>query len=618
MREQTPLNDPILETRLFQQRVFITLVIIFSCFGILLLRLAYLQIFQHRYYTTLSQDNSIGLIPLQPPRGLIYDRNGKLLAENMPVFSLDITPNKVDDLDKTISELQQILSLDSEDVDRFYQQLNKKRAFDPIPLKIKLSHQDIAKFYVQKYRFPGVEVSVRLIRSYPYKNDFVAVLGYTGRINRQELETLDPNIYTGIDYIGKLGIEKYFENVLRGKVGFQKVAMNAQGQVMGQIATVSPVPGHNLYLTLDADLQEAALKAMRNYSGAVVAIEPSTGDVLAMVSTPSYDPEIFVRGITKKEYSELQNSPDQPLFNRAIRGQYPPASTIKPILALQGLEKKFVTPEFKIFDPGYFQLTPNGRRYRNWRPKGQGWINLRAAIAQSCDTYFYILANKMGIAPITEIETAFGYGSLTGIQLNEELPGMVPSPENKRKLMKEAWYAGDTLNSSIGQGISLVTPLQLAMAGVILANRGAHPQANLVLEMRSPDGKIIPLPLRPPKPSVQLSPETWDRVIEGMMAVVTDPGGTGYRFGKPKYTVAIKTGTAQLFRIGQNEKYVASKVQQHLRDNSMLIAFAPVENPKIAVAVAVQNNPTASEIARQVMDAYLLREKQAAIPEITK
>jgi penicillin-binding protein 2 len=607
MKSYRPLTDPVVAIRLFKTRVTIATLFIFICFVLLIARLAYLQIIKYNYYQTLAQNNSIGLIPSAPTRGLIFDRNGKILADNIPVFSLDLTPNNVPDLDQTIEDLTKLLNLDPEDANRFYKQVNRKSSFAPIPLKVKLTEEQIATFYLNKFRFPGADISVRMIRSYPYQNDLSTVLGYTGRINQDDFKKLDPQLYTGIDYIGKIGIERYFENELRGTLGYKQVEMNAQGEAIRLLKSIPPQAGRNIYLTIDANLQKVASAAMKNYRGALVAIDTTTGDVLAMVSNPSYDPNIFVRGITQKEYSTLQKSPDEPLFNRAVRGQYPPASTVKPLLAVQGLEKGFITPEQRIFDPGYFQLNPTSRKYRNWKPEGQGWVTLRSALAQSCDTYFYILANKMGIANITPLLEDFGYGQRTGIQIREELPGMVPSPENKRKLTKQAWYPGDTLNISIGQGISLVTPLQLANATAIMANRGIRYKPNLLSKMEDENHQIVQHIPEQVGPPLQFKPESWQGAIDGMQAVIIDQGGTGYRFGNPsQYTVAAKTGTAQLFGIKDNEKYVAANVKSSLRDNSMFMAFAPVKNPKIAVAVAVQNNPNAAAVARSVIDYYLL------------
>ncbi len=604
-----PLNNPYQETKLFQTRLILVVGLVLGCFALLLIRLFYLQIIKYHYYNDLSLNNSISLQPIAPPRGLIYDRNGILLADNTPVYSLDIIPDQTDNLDKTVTDLQHLLNIDPDDVDRFYKQLDENRPFDSIPLKVKLTDTEVAIFYVNKFRFPGVNINVRLIRNYPYHGDFVSAIGYAGRISLDELRNLNPDVYNGIDYIGKSGLEKEFEDNLRGQAGYNQVQTNAQGQALQVLKEIPPVPGENLYLTIDAPLQEAAVKAMGNYRGAIVAIDPSNGQVLAMVSNPGFDPNDFVRGVPQKEYAELRNDPAEPLFNRTIRGQYPPASTVKPILGLEGLDKGFVTPEFKIYDPGYFQLTSRSRKYRNWRREGQGWMDLHAAIAQSCDTYFYYLSNKMGIADITEVLSEFGYGQITGIEMPDELPGVVPSPTSKKKLTDQPWYPGDTLNTSIGQGLSLVTPLQLAVAVATIANRGVHYKPTLILKWTDPHGKLLSQSTPQITNKIEFKDSTWDVVIGGMRGVIIDPQGTGYRFGNPAYTVAAKTGTGQLFTVGQNEKYVDSKVAMHLRDNAMFIAFAPVNQPKIAIAVVTQNNHEAAGIARQVVDYYLLTEK---------
>lgn len=595
------ISDPFLEAHLFQKRVLLGALCIVFGFLILGLRLFYLQILKYPYYANLSYLNSVGVIPIPPARGLILDRHGKVLAENLPVFSLDVTADKTPDLETTLESLKVLFDLDNDDLDRFYRQLGKQRSFNPLPLKVQLTEDEIARFYVNQYRFPGVEIHQRLIRHYPDGKNFVTVLGYTGRINQRELDKVDPQAYLGIDYIGKEGIERYFEDTLRGTPGYQEVEMNAQRQPVKTLKTISPIAGKNLSLTLDADLQEAAVKAMKNYPGALIALDPHNGEILAMVSNPAYDPNLFVKGISQKDYAALTSSPDQPLFNRAIRGQYPPGSVIKPFVALEALEAGFTTPKTAIYDPGYFEINAQSRRYRDWKSDGHGWVNLRTAIAVSCDTYFYTLAAKMGITPITHILELFGYGKLTGIEMKEEMSGMIPSPQNKRRLMSQPWYTGDTLNSAIGQGLTLFTPLQLAVGTAAIANRGTLYKPTLLLNSK-PEGK-----------SILLKKENWESVIAGMEAVVNDPEGTGYRFGIPHYTVAAKTGTAQLFQIGQNQKYIASKISRRLRDNSMFMAFAPVENPQIVVAVAIQNAPNAPEIARQVMDYYLLTEKK--LPE---
>lgn len=612
MARRPVYQDPQQLKRLFQGRVFVVLSLVIILIIILLSRLFYLQVFQQKYYGTLSANNSINLVPIAPPRGLIYDRNGIVLAQNTPSYSLDIVPDRVNDINKTVDQLSQILTITPEDKDQFFRELKRKRSFDEVPIKTNLTPVDVAKFSVDQYRFPGVYVRAELIRHYPFANDLVSVLGYIGRINERDLQNVDESEYAATNYIGKVGIEKYFEDVLHGTVGYHQVETDASGREVRTLSETPPIPGNDIYLTIDSPLQEAALSAMKGDRGALVAIQPSSGEVLAMVSTPAYDPNMFVTGIDKKTYQALQNSQDQPLFNRAIRGQFPFGSTIKIFIALELIDGGYTSPDYQIFDPGYFQLTKEGRI---WHDHGDhGWVDLERAIEVSCDTYFYIMSLKMGIEPIDKVLKAFGFGDYTGIQMNEELPGLIPSPEWKMKTRQEKWYPGDTLNSSIGQGSMMTTPLQLAAATATLAERGQRYQPTLLLREVSPDGNILT-----PSPvllgNITLKPATWQRVINGMVRVIKGKDGTAWRFGRDaQYTVAAKTGTAQVYSL-RGEKYVVANVPINLRDNSMFIAFAPVDNPKIAVAVAIQNQPNAPAVARKVMDYYLLAENHLNLPD---
>tara|TARA_R110000868_G_scaffold410505_4_gene698837 strand:- start:82065 stop:83918 length:1854 start_codon:yes stop_codon:yes gene_type:complete len=609
MKEQNHFHNPLIQTNVFRRRVVVVTAIVLLLAVILFARLVYLQVYKNHYYSTASHDNSINLDPIAPPRGLIYDRNGRILAENIPVYSLDIIPDKTTDMDVTVKALQNLLDISDDDVMRFYQQLKQKHQFDEIPLKIKLTQQQVAKFYVNQFRYPGAKVTARLIRYYPYKSDMVDMLGYVGRINDSDTKRIeDPSNYAASNYIGKLGIERYFESRLHGTVGYQQIETNAAGQAVRTLQSIAPIPGDDIYLTIDSALQEVAVQAMKKYRGSIVAMDPRNGDILAMVSNPSYDPNLFVRGISNKQYNALRDSPNQPLFNRAIRGQYPLGSVIKPILALEGISSGVVTAKSRIFDPGYFQINEASRIYRNWRPKGQGWMNARSAISQSCDTYFYWLSLKLGIDRISNVMRDFGFGQRTGIQIREELPGLVPSPAVKLARTGTRWYSGDTLNTSIGQGLTLSTPLQLAVATSIIANRGVYYKANLVKDIRTPDGKILDVPPRLGT-KINMPEKAWKPIIAGMVDVISAAKGTGYRFGDPAYTVAAKTGTAQLFDVGANEVYKTEDVTERLRDNSMFMAFAPVKHPKIVLAVAIQNNPQAAAIARKVMDYYLLKQK---------
>jgi penicillin-binding protein 2 len=606
MKKRPIYQDPQLLKRLFAKRLWMvsTLVIILTFF--LFSRLLYLQIIKKNYYTTLSHSNYISLIPLPPPRGLIYDRHGVLLAENIPAFSLVIVPERVKDLNNTVERLQKIIVISASDLSFFNRELKRNHDFDEIPLKLKLTQAEVARFSADQHEFPGVEVKAGLIRYYPKGADFVSILGYVGRINERDVEDLDVSNYAGTNYIGKIGIEKYFEGSLHGTVGYKEVETDASGRDIRLLKEKPPVPGNDLYLTIDAKLQEKAMETLDGKPGAIVVIQPSTGQVLALASSPSYNPNLFVNGVDPKTYEALRTDGAQPLYNRAIRGQYPLASTIKVFIGLEALNRKFIDPYHKIFDPGYYRINDKGRTWRDWR--AHGMVDFVSAIEESCDTYFYQLSVKMGIEPIDAILNAFGFGQYTGIQMNEELPGIVASPDWKLKTTGERWYLGDTLNSSIGQGSMLATPLQLAVATATIANRGYRYQPTLLLGSLSPMGMImneVPIELMP----VEASMQAWNFVIKGMQAVMSGNKGTAaYRFGKSLYSVAGKTGTAQVYSLKEGEKYVVANVPLNLRDNSMFIAFAPVDHPKIAIAIAVQNESTAVIFARKIMDAYFLNE----------
>ncbi len=604
MARRLTLKDPQQEQRLFTRRVIIAIIGVCILSFLLSLRLAYLQLDQTKLYTTLSNENQLNLVPIAPNRGLIYDRNGVLLAENLPVFSLEVIPDKVVDLNKMIAALQAVVKISPEEIQAFHKQLKQRRRFEEIPLRLRLTPAEVARFYVNQYRFPGVVVNARLLRYYPLGSAMVNVLGYVGRINERELLHVNRTNYSATNYIGKVGIEKYYEKQLHGTVGYEQVETDASGRIVRVLQRTPPIPGDNLHLTIDSGLQIVAEEALAGHRGAVVAIQPKTGQILSLVSNPSYDPNPFVTGISHKAFQTLQSSPDQPLYNRAIRGQYPLGSTIKPFLALEGLATNTVTPKTRIFDKGYFQLNDHTRRYRDWKKGGHGWINIDNAIIQSCDTYFYELSLKLGINRIGKIMREFGFGSATGIDMGEELPGLVPSPEWKLKTLGAHWYAGDTINSVIGQGYMLATPLQLASATATLAMHGERFRPYILSKASLPGGiSIDQAPI--PEPPVRIPQRDWNNVIKAMQGVIFNPRGTGIRFGKPKYSVAAKTGTAQVFSLRMGEEYNIEDIPKNLRDNSAFIVFAPVEHPQIAVAVMVQNSMIAPNVARKVIDYYL-------------
>ena len=606
------LKDTRQEVNLFNRRAIILAVAIALLFGALVWRLVYLQVIQQSLYTTLSTQNQVSLIPIEPNRGLIYDRNGILLAENLPYYSLDYVLDKARYAKDTLQRLKQIIPISPEEQTEFFKQLQQRRRFEPVPIKTRLTEAEIAKFYLNQWRFKDVTIHTRLLRHYPFGPAFTHVLGYMGRINQQELGELDATNYSATNFIGKLGIEKYYEDILHGIVGNEQVETDANGRIVRTLKRTPPTSGSTLYLSVDAPLQLAIETVLEEYRGAVVAIQPKTGEVLAFVSNPSYDPNPFVTGISSSAYTALQKDPDKPLYNRALRGLYAPGSTVKPYFALGALKYEAVTPSYTLTCPGWFSLPNSEHVYHDWRKHGHGRVNLQKAITESCDVYFFNLSVRLGIEKIDQVLTDFGFGKKTNIDMGEELPGIVPSPAWKLKATGAHWYRGDTVNSSIGQGFSLVTPLQAAAGVATLGLRGNHFQPRLLIKQQNPDGKIInndALAL----PPIKASKEDWDLVHKGMRDVVASPMGTAYpetRFGHDTfYTVAGKTGTVQRIRIKDQENRSDAKLAEHLRENSWFIAFAPVENPKIAIAVIAENSHDAPVIARKILDFYFIKRK---------
>lgn len=608
MQKRISFKNHYHEIQLVTRRSMLAIFVICILIGLLTWRLAYLQIYKNLLYTTLSTKNAIDLVPVEPTRGLIYDRNGILLAMNIPVFSLDIIPLQVQDLQKTLTALGKMVELSDSDITQFKKQLKQGRRFDEIPLKLRLTEEEVARFTENQYRFPGVLIKARLMRHYPYASSFSHVLGYVGRINTQELNEIDQVNYSASHYIGKLGIEKFYEDELHGNVGYEEVENDASGKPIRLLKKINGVPGKNIYLTIDSGLQMAAEKALQGLRGAIVAIQPSTGQVLAMVSEPAYDPNLFVVGISQQDYQSLQKSEDKPLYDRALRGLYPLASTIKPYLAFEGLQSGATTPEFTIFDTGTFKLPNATHVFHDWVRQGHGKVNLARAITSSCDIYFYGLAAKMGIQRIDDILTQFGYGSLTGIDLDGELPGIVASPEWKRKNRGSRWYTGDTIVSSIGQGDMQATPLQLASAISTIANRGQRFTPHLLLGQQMPGKTYTPQQPNALPPVKLRNNGYWDFVIKAMQDVVDAPQGTAYsHFGRNyTYTIAAKTGTGALSkRRNPNEEDKQENVPEKLRDHHLFVAFAPVENPKLAIAIVTENSNNAIEVARAIFDYYL-------------
>lgn len=590
----------------FLKRCYSMLLIIILFLVILLARLIDLQIIHQSVFNTLSKKNQLALKPIAPNRGLIFDRNGTLLAENIPVFNLEIILSKVNNLAATIAQLKTIIAISDEDLEQFHKSLKQHHPFESIPLRFKLTPTEVARFEVNRYRFSGVHVQASLIRHYPLGKEFAHILGYVGRINDTDLQYLEATNYSASHFIGKVGIEKYHESTLHGKVGYAQVETDASGRIVRTLSRTLPTSGATIYLTIDSGLQHAADQALGNNQGAVVAIDPNNGEVLALVSHPNYEPNLFIQGMSYQKFSQLQSSKDQPLYNRAIRGQYPIASTIKPFLALKALDDEDVSTHYSIYDPGWYKLPNSDHRYHDWKRTGHGWINLTRAIIVSCDTYFYNLAHILGIKSMDNILKQFGFGSYTHIDMGEELPGLVPTPSWKVQHKGEHWYPGDTVNAGIGQGYLLTTPIQLAQATATLAMHGQHYQAHILYKIKTSDGHTFTQQAKLLRPVKLHHPKNWNIVLTAMHEVITSKEGTGFRFGRDTpYTAAIKTGTAQVFS-ADKRRVQQTILPKNLRDHSLFIGFAPVDKPKIVLAIVVENNSIASKVARSIMDYYLL------------
>ncbi|WP_028387831.1 penicillin-binding protein 2 [Legionella fairfieldensis] len=606
------------ESRLYRFRINLLMAMIFVLSSVLFLRLAYLQISEFKRYQTLSLKNQMSIIPIAPPRGIILDKNGIVLAENIPVYVLEIVPEHVKNMPETLKKLQALLpSITDDDIENFNRLRKQNRSFVPIPFKLKLNQEEVAVFASNQYQFSGVSIKARLMRYYPLGEMTAHFLGYVGRINVQELRQVDPTNYRATNFIGKSGIEKFYESILHGEVGYQQVETDVSGRTLRVVSKQNPVSGEKLYLTIDARLQRVAYEAMKDKRGAVVAMSTHGGDILAMVSSPSYDPNAFVNGINSTDYQKLATARDRPLYNRAVRGLYPPASTIKPFMGLAGLEKGVVDSNFSIYDPGWFRLPGVSHPYRDWKKTGHGFISLKRAITVSCDTYFYQLGHKMGINAIEDMLRQFGFGQLTHVDLNEEAPGLVPSKHWKLQTKGLSWYPGDTIITSIGQGFMLVSPLQLANATASLSQKGKRFRPHLLAKaIQNDKGEVHEYKPLEEYPMRLKDDNYWTIIAEAMQSVITNNEGTGYRFGRnAPYSVAAKTGTAQVFGGKHYEKVRKARyedIPEYLRDHSLIIAFAPVENPEIAVAVMVENDFAASNVARKVMDAYFELKKSDA------
>ncbi len=608
MPQPIRLKDHEKDARLVRRRVVVggVAVVLLTC--VLVARMYYLQVIQYDYHSTLAENNRIHVQPIPPTRGLIFDRNGVIIADNRPSFSLTMTRERAGDWQQVLDVIVEVLELTPDDRALFERRMRQgRRPFEPVPILFELTEEQIARIAVNQFRLSGVDVVAQLVRHYPQKGHFAHSVGYVGRINEKELKELDPVNYSGTHHIGKTGIERFYEAELHGSVGYEEVETNARGRVLRVLKRTDPQPGKDIILSLDVRLQEAAEQALGGRRGAVVAIEPSSGEVLAMVSQPSFDPNPFVTGIGFKAYAELRDSIDRPLYNRVLRGLYPPGSTVKPMVAVSALETGVVTPQTRVFDPGYYQLAGNSHKYRNWNRTGDGYVNLEMAIMRSNDTYFYDVAHKMGIDRLHDNMSRFGFGQRVSLDMNEEAEGLMPSRDWKRARYRQSWYPGETLILGIGQGYMQATPLQLAQATSLMATRGKWIRPHLAKDIEGSK------PIDPnPMPDIVLrDPKFWDYARNGMEMVVHAPRGTAAKVGATAvYRFAGKSGTAQVVAIKQGEKYDRSKINERHRDHALFIAYAPASDPKIAVSVMIENgeggSSVAAPVAKQVMDAWLL------------
>jgi penicillin-binding protein 2 len=616
----TEIKDSDREIHKFRLRLTAMVVFVFVCFGLLVARFVWLQVVKHSQYMAQAEDNRIALVPIVPNRGLIVDRNGVVLARNYSAYTLEITPSKLEaNMDSVIDELSKLVAIEAKDRKRFKRLLEESKNFASVPLRTRLSDDEVARFTAQRFRFPGVEVQARLFRQYPLGEVASHVIGFIGRINQTEAKAIEDDDaevaanYNGTDHIGKEGLEKSYERQLHGATGYEEVERSAGGRAIRTLARKPPTPGSNLILSIDIELQKVIEEAFGDFRGALVAIEPATGDVLAYVSRPGFDPNLFVDGIDAQSWSELNTSLDRPLMNRPLSGTYPPGSTFKPYMALAALELGKRRPEQGISDAGFFML--GGHRFNDDKPGGHGYIDMYRSIVMSCDTYYYQLGNELGIDAIHDFMKPFGFGQLTGIDLEHEKTGILPSQEWKRERFKrnraaQKWVGGDTISISIGNGFNSFTPLQMAHAVATLANDGVLMKPHLVKIVE--DGGTHARTLTVPKESgrIPLKQANIDIIKRAMVGVTSDQSGTGFRvFRDAGYTVGGKTGTAQVVGL-KGAKYNANATPERLRDNALFTAFAPADKPRIAIAVVVENAgfgaAIAAPIVRKALDYYLL------------
>lgn len=620
----SPIKDHHSERRLFIARVILTSVVAALMLGLVIARLVQLQVIDYEHFAERSQGNRIRIEAVPPIRGLVFDRQGRILAENLPAYQLELIPEQVADIDDTLHRLARLNLIEAADIPRFVELSRSGPRFKPVTLNLRLNDEQIAHFAIQRPRFPGVDFQPRLVRHYPNGEAIAHVVGYVAAMSTSDLEKVDPSRYAGTTQAGKTGVESSYESRLHGDSGFRHIVSNARGRHVPAEsrglkdtlpADAHPTPGANLYLSIDLELQKLATELLADRRGALVAMDPWSGEILAFVSAPAFDPNLFAVGMSTSQYAALQQDMDRPLFNRAVRGTYPPGSTIKPMLALAALETGATNLERKTVCHGFFMLPNTTHRYRDWKPEGHGEVTIHDALEQSCDVYFYEISNEIGIDRMHDYLDRFGLGSETGIDVTGEKPGLVPSTEWKRKSFSnrsdQRWYQGETVIASIGQGYMLATPLQLATATAALATRGIRYQPRIVAAWEDPLSGERTLTPRVRLDDVKLDIESyWDVVINAMNMVMQGTRGTARAVGTgAPYRMAGKSGTAQVFSVGQDEEYDDEVVEERLKDHALFIAFAPVENPRIAVAVVIENGSSgsgvAAPIAKAIMDRYL-------------
>jgi penicillin-binding protein 2 len=634
MPRSVRIKDHHAEQQLFEQRAVVAAMIMLVALGMVIARLVWLQVVKYDYFSDLSQGNRIRIEPVPPNRGLILDRNGLPLATNAPSYQLELTREQVEDIDGTLAGIAELNLIDKADIPTLKRDIRDRRSFDAVPIKLQLTEEELARFAARRHQFPGVEIRPRLTRDYPLAESSVHAIGYVGAISEEDKKRLNMDDYAGTTLTGKSGVEYAFESQLHGKAGFQQLLVNAQGRSVERIGDETaklerrePVAGNDLFLTIDMRVQQIAEEALRGQRASAVAIDPANGDIIAFVSTPAFDPNLFARGLTRQQYLALTEDPTRPMYDRALRGVYPPGSTVKPMMALAALEFGVVTPDNTRFCRGQYRMPGVSRPWRDWEPRGHGTVDMRKALATSCDVYFYDIANQLGVDRIHDYLAQFGMGTLTGIDIPGEKHALLPSTAWKKRAFKrkeaQMWFPGDTISVGIGQGYMTATPLQLAHATATLAARGKRFKPRLVRAVRNvTSGQVTELQPAPLPSAHANDPAAWDVAIGGMYDVANASYGTARgTMANAPYKIAGKSGTAQVFTVAANEKVrKANELAEHLRDHALFIAFAPVEAPRIAVSVVVENAPGggskfAAPIARRILDAYLLTPEQFAVEE---